>query len=74
MITSLNTSQPEFRSLINKLLNRNLLDDQDLENKVRTIINQVKLQGDQALIAYANRFDQADFKHSDDFTIHAEQM
>ena len=74
MITTLNTSQPEFRSLINKLLNRNLLDDQDLENKVRTIINQVKLQGDQALIAYANRFDQADFKHSDDFTIHAEQM
>lgn len=74
LIKLFSTDQPEFKSLFNTLLNRSLLKSQAVEDKVRIIVNQVKFQGDQALIAFANQFDQAGFECSEDFVLYPAQM
>ena len=74
MIKVIQSTQEAFKSLLHDRLNRDLLEYRDVEEKVRTVLKDVKLQGDQALIHYAQLFDQVSFKSSEDFTIHTAQM
>ncbi|MEM9281970.1 MAG: histidinol dehydrogenase, partial [Verrucomicrobiota bacterium] len=61
-------TQKNFRSAIKKL-DRRSAPPQGVEKSVQGIIAAVSERGDQALIEYSNRFDQAGFKRARDFTV-----
>jgi histidinol dehydrogenase len=63
-----------FASEIAKILKQNSKQDLDLSGKVAEIINQVKKQGDQAIIKICNQFDGANFKKSADLLVSAKEI
>jgi len=56
-ITRLDASSDDFDRQLQNLLAWNETDDRDIQQQVRDIIADVRQNGDQALIAYTNRFD-----------------
>lgn len=56
-ITKLDASSIDFDRQLRNLLAWNEADDRDIQQQVRDIIADVRQNGDQALIAYTNRFD-----------------
>ena len=57
-ITKLDASSADFRQQLQKLLSFDESDDLEIQQRVLTIIADVRKNGDRALIEYTNRFDQ----------------
>ncbi len=56
-ITKLDSSSVDFNQQLQQLLAWNEADDREIQTQVRDIIADVRKNGDQAVIAYTNRFD-----------------
>ncbi|WP_024299214.1 histidinol dehydrogenase [Methylomicrobium lacus] len=57
-LTRLDATSADFNSQLNRLLAWNESEDQSVHQRVLEIITEVRIQGDQALVDYTNRFDQ----------------
>lgn len=56
----LSTGSPDFSSRFSELLSKKREISEDVDEVVRTIISNVRTQGDKALLAYTNKFDKRD--------------
>jgi len=63
-----------FSAEIANILQQNSVVNYDLQTKVTSIINQVKQQGDKAIITICNQFDSANFKKSDDLLVGSKEI
>lgn len=61
-ITRLNANSPEFNQQLKDRLAWDAADDLAIHQRVLEIIADVRQQGDQALLAYTNRFDRCQFQ------------
>jgi len=57
-LTRLDATSADFNSQLDRLLAWNESEDQSVHQRVLEIITEVRIQGDQALVDYTNRFDQ----------------
>jgi len=57
-LTRLDATSADFNSQLDRLLAWNENEDQSVHQRVLEIITEVRIQGDQALVDYTNRFDQ----------------
>jgi histidinol dehydrogenase len=62
-IKQLNTTDPDFNQQLKNILAWNEQDDSELHQRVRDIIADIRVNGDNALLAYTNRFDGCQFDH-----------
>jgi histidinol dehydrogenase len=68
-INRLDSTATDFDEQLNNLLAWDEADNLDVHQKVINIINNVRTQGDKALLNYTNQFDQTNFKHSSDIEL-----
>lgn len=75
-IAQLNASDAGFEHEFNTLLNRSQEEDQEISDVVRSIISDVRVRGDAAIIEYTNRFDRKNIKSAaaSEFAISKEQL
>ncbi len=71
-ITQLDNSSPDFNQQLNHLLAWDESDDLEVNQRVLDIIANVRKNGDKAVLAYSNQFDQTDFKKAADLELSAE--
>ncbi|CAI2717963.1 histidinol dehydrogenase [Nitrospina watsonii] len=58
-------SDPDYQKVLDRLVNRSDVDFQAQDQTVRDIIERVKREGDAALVALTNQFDQTDYQVED---------
>ena len=63
LIQRLNAADNDFNQQLTALLSWDETDDVEIHQQVLAILNNVKTQGDSALLAYTNRFDACQFEH-----------
>jgi histidinol dehydrogenase len=63
-MTRLHSTTADFSNQLKNLLAWDSAEDQNIQQRVLEIIADVKLNGDQALLAYTNRFDRCQFSSS----------
>ena len=68
----LSTSDPQFAKAFARLVADRRESDEDVASDVRTILNQVRANGDEALVDYTARFDSHQLTDEDDWRISAE--
>lgn len=68
-ITELDASSSDFASQLQNLLVWNETDDFDIHRQVLDIIADVRSNGDKAVIAYTNRFDQRQVAHASELEL-----
>ena len=59
-VRKLNVAQPDFSAALSELLHRDRASDSNVEQVVADVINDVRLNGDQALYRYTQKFDRFD--------------
>ena len=72
-ITRLNSQDPGFRKDLERLLTREEASDQQLDARVRDILDAVRTQGDEALLELTRRFDNWNVSCAADLEIPVEQ-
>ena len=70
----LNTQDASFDSELTALLDRDTAEDRAVEATVRDIIDQVRTQGDQALLDYSRKFDRLDIDDPAALEITADEL
>jgi len=73
-IPRLNTTSETFPKQLEALLTWNETSDLELQQQVLEIINTVRLQGDQAVIDYTNRFDQCAISAPDELELATDRL
>jgi histidinol dehydrogenase len=74
LIKRLATSDGDFIPTLDKLVAWNTVSDATIESRVAEIIQQVRSQGDRALIEYSNQFDRRTLKTAEDFCVSSEAL
>lgn len=74
LIKRLSTADGDFLPVLDKLIAWNAVSDADVEQRVAKIIQQVRTEGDQALIDLTNQFDRRSIKSMDELCIDASQL
>ena len=74
LIKRLSTADGDFLPILDKLIAWNAVSDADVEQRVAKIIQQVRTEGDQALIDLTNQFDRRSIKSMDELCIDASQL
>ena len=74
LIKRLATSDGDFIPTLQKLVAWNTVSDATIESRVAGIIQQVRSQGDQALIEYSNQFDGRRLETAEDFCVSSEAI
>lgn len=59
-VSRLDASQSDFEEVLNRLLDRRMIEDADVGRTVADIIYQVRSRGDEAVLEYTRRFDRLD--------------
>lgn len=73
-VNRLSTADAGFDRALDQLIAWDGVSDADVEKVVRDVIQQVRREGDQALIALTNRFDRRDIEQFDQLCIGADQL
>lgn len=73
-INRLSTQDPNFQKKLDKLLQREILIEDEIISSVSSILDDVKRRGDKAVMEYTNKFDGFNAKSIDDFIISNEQL
>ena len=73
-INRLSTQDPNFQKKLDKLLQREILVEDEVISSVSSILDDVKRRGDKAVMEYTNKFDGFNAKSIDDFIISNEQL
>lgn len=73
-ITRLSTIDSNFQEGLNKLLQRDMLIDDEIISSVSSILKDVKQRGDQALLDYTNKFDSFNAQSVNDLIVSNEQL
>lgn len=73
-INRLSTQDPNFQKKLDKLLQREILVEDEVISSVSSILDDVKRRGDKAVIEYTNKFDGFNAKLIDDLIISNEQL
>lgn len=68
-IHRLNTTQPDFQARFDSLLSAGPAPEREVRDQVRTIIDDVRARGDQALIEYTHRFDRFEVGRAGDLEV-----
>ena len=66
-------TDPDFKPVIEALVNRSDIDLRDNDKAVCEIIGEVRRNGDEALLNYTNKFDQTDFR-LEELTVSPEEI
>jgi histidinol dehydrogenase len=74
LIKRLATSDSDFIPTLDNLVAWNTVSDATIESRVAAIIQQVRSQGDQALIDYSNQFDRRTLKNAEDFCVSSKAL
>ncbi|MBV1914523.1 MAG: histidinol dehydrogenase [Pseudomonadales bacterium] len=73
-VSRLNYQTADFYSQLDKALSWESIANPEVEQIVQQIIQDVRANGDKAVLEYTNRFDRRDLKFSADFKIGADQL
>jgi histidinol dehydrogenase len=73
-ISRLTTTSPDFEQQLNKMLQREMLVESEVTETVASILADVKLRGDEALVDYTNRFDGFEAQSIDDLIVSSDQL
>ena len=57
-----------------EILNRSRIDIQDLSEKIKPVLEDIKKNGDEALLKYARKFDKAKFNSTGEFEVKKEEI
>ena len=74
LIKRLSTSDGDFIPVLDKLIAWNTVSDANIEQRVAKIIQQVRTNGDDALIDYSNQFDRRSVKSMDALCVESSQL
>jgi len=74
MITKLDSSQTDFAKRLDSLLAWESVSDAAINNAVLDIIEQVRTQGDSALVAFSQKFDRVSAKSMSELTIAKDRL
>jgi histidinol dehydrogenase len=74
LIKRLSTSDGDFIPVLDKLIAWNTVSDANIEQRVAKIIQQVRSNGDDALIDYSNQFDRRSVKSMDALCVESSQL
>jgi histidinol dehydrogenase len=74
MINRLNSTDSDFNKHIEKLLGSTHLDSLDVEGIVKGIISEVRLKGDESLVAYTNKFDNVAYQNFSELKVSRAEM
>lgn len=70
----LNAADPDFLSVLDKLIAWDRVSNPNVESTVVDILQQVRSRGDEALIEFSNRFDRRDCHSIEQFCLTSEQL
>ena len=74
LIKRLATYDGDFIPTLEKLVAWNTVSDATIESRVAEIIEQVRSQGDRALVEYSNQFDRRTLKTAEEFCVSSEAL
>jgi histidinol dehydrogenase len=74
MITQLNSQQSDFQQKLKQKLSWESVSNKEVNIVVNDIIDEIKINGDEALIKYSNKFDYLDVKNIDELVIGKEEL
>ena len=74
MINRLDSTDPEFSLNLQQLVQRNDEEDETLNSAVSSILSDVKINGDNAVIEYTNRFDHRNVKNFSELKVEKEDL
>ena len=73
-IARLSAKDSSFEDKLNAHLRREMLTNDSIVEQVSKILNDVRLQQDQAIINYTNKFDNFSVNSMDELTVSSEQL
>jgi len=73
-ISRISTSDADFQQQLERLLQRDMLIENEITTTVSEILGKVKNEGDSALVHYTNQFDGFDAQEISDLVISSEQL
>ncbi len=74
MIKILDSNSSNFKSEFEELLNRGKMDIDEVSSRVQNLLNQIKQDGDSAVIEHIKMFDRWEPKSSDDLVVPVSEM
>jgi histidinol dehydrogenase len=74
LIKRLSTSDGDFLPTLDKLIAWNTVSDANIEERVAKIIQQVRANGDQALIDFSNQFDRRSVNSIEQLCVDSAQL
>jgi histidinol dehydrogenase len=74
MITQLNSQQSDFQEKLQQKLSWESVSNKEVNTVVNGILDEIKINGDKALIKYSNQFDYLDVKNIDELVITKEEL